>query len=402
MSDWGSRIGRALVVLLLAATLGGLAAALTGLEAPPRDVLLRYTFAALAVLAIAPTHVLLPDPAAGWLQRLNPPPRALLRRTLGRWAGVALACVLPALGLAVVLGDAQAGLEAVLIVLGTAAYAFRDTVTLGPVSQEWQEGKRGARYRQIVALNPNVSFQIPHGMIPGTLASARVFALGSGAVLATVALAAVSGGVLGWLPGAALLAWSAGRTVRLAPAYDQAFYHTTGLYEELLRGGPALAGRADIDYDAVYWVPHRWRPHAWAGLVQLDRRLPLGRLVVLGTLGFWGLLIWGAAPAAVAGFLALGLLARNATIFLHAAPAIAPAARHLTLQSTADWAATRFWMNTRWTIATALALGIPALLSAALGWGDVLVWILIDLLFALLTALGATYAAEYRTRRRYA
>jgi len=401
VSDPAGRIVRAAALVLLAGALGGVAAVMAG-SPTPREALLRTTFAVLAVLAVAPIHVLLPDPAVPWLQRLNPPPARLLRRALARWAGVVAACLVPLAGLAAHRADPLAGLEAALVTLGMAAFAWARTMTLGPVSQAWQEGTRGETYRKLIARDPRASLHVPHGMVPGTLSSAVIFGVGALAVLATVAAAAASGGALGWVPGAVLLGWGSLRVARLAPAFDRAFYHTSGLYEELLRGGGVRAGRPALGYDAVYWVPRRWRPHAWAGLVQLDRRLPLGRLVALGVLGLWGALVWGVSDAAVAGFVALGLLARNATILLHAAPDLSPAARHLGFQTVADWAATRFWMNARWAIATAGALGIPALLSARLGWGHVAAGVALDLLFALLTALAATYGAEHRLRQRLA
>jgi hypothetical protein len=400
VSESGGRIVRAAALVLLAGALGGVAAVMA--DAPTaREALLRYAFAAVAVLAVAPVHVLLPDPAVPWLQRLNPPPHRLLRRALGRWAGVIAATLVPVVGLAVYRGGGAAALEAILVILGLGALAFERTMTLGPVSQAWQEGTRGELYRRLISRDPRASLQVPHGMVPGTLSSAVLFATGAGAILATV-MAAAASSALAWLPGALLAGWGAVRLARLAPAFDRAFYHTSGLYEELLRGGGARAGRPVLGYDAVYWVPRRWRPHAWAGLVQLDRRLPLGRLVALGALGLWGGLAWGASAATLAGYVAVGLLARNATILLHAAPDLSPVARHLAFQSVAGWAATRFWINARWALATAGALGVAALFSARIGWGHVAAGVGLDLLLAALTALAATYTAEHRLRRRYA
>jgi hypothetical protein len=400
VSEPGGRIVRAAALLLLAGALGGVAAVMA--DAPTaRESLLRYTFAAVAVLAVAPIHVLLPDQAVPWLQRLNPPPGGLLRRALGRWAGVVAATLAPVLGLAIYRGGGVSALEAALVIIGLGALAFERTMILGPLSQAWQEGTRGELYRRLIARDARASLQVPHGMVPGTLSSAVLFAVGAGAILATVAAAAASS-ALGWVPGGVLAGWGGVRLARLAPGFDRAFYHTSGLYEELLRGGGVRAGRAALGYEAVYWVPRRWRPHAWAGLLQLDRRLPLGRLVALGVLGLWGVLVWGVSEAAVVGYIAVGLLARNATILLHAAPHLSPAARHLAFQSVSDWAATRFWINARWVLATAGALGVAALFSARIGWGHVAAGVGLDLLLAALTALAATYTTEHRLRRRYA
>lgn len=397
------RLGRLLAFALLAAALGGVAVVMAQGTLTGREALLRYTIAALIVLAVAPAHALLPDPSVPWLQRLNMAPAGLLRRAIARWAGVALATLAPAAGMAFWLSAPLAGAEALLLLAGTALYAFQDTMALGPVSQQWQEGRRGAAYRRMVERNPNASFQVPHGMIPAMLASLRVFLVGFAGVAATVIVLGVAGPPAGWIPGALLAAWSAWRTARLAGAFDRAYYHTSGLYTELLHS-PAmrLGARPALPYEALYWIPHRWRPHAWGGLLQLDRRLPMGRLVTLGVIGYWALLALGAAPAGVAAYLLTVLVARNAAIFRHSMADIAPPQFQLARQSATQWAITRFWMNTRWTLPLALAVGAAAFVSTRVGWGEVLFWTSTDLILALLTATGATYAAEIRYRRRFA
>ena len=396
------RLGRFLAMALLAVAMVGVAVVLAQ-GAPGREGLLRYAIAALIVVAVAPSHALLPDPAVAWLQRLNRPPARLLRRAFGRWAGVALAVLAPAAGVAVWMGAPLAGAETLLLLGGAALYAFQDTMAIGPISQDWQEGRRGRIYREIVARDPRASFQVPHGMIPAMLASLRIFLVGFGAIVATVVFAALGGAPAGWIPGAALLAWSTWKLARLAPSFDRAYYHTSGLYAELLHTQVGqLGARADLPYEAVYWVPTRWRPHAWGALMQLDRRLPMGKLMALAVMGFWALMALGVAPAGIAAYLFTVLLAKNAAVLRHASPDIAPPDFQLARQSVGNWAITRFWMNVRWTLPLALALAAVAIVSVRMTWGEVFIWTALDLSFALLSALAATYAAEYRYRRRFA
>src|SRR5690554_191751 len=154
-------------------------------DASARAVLLRYAFVAAGVFATAPPHVLLPDGAVRLVQLLNLSPRALLIRQLGPWSLVVGAFLAPPVLLAAELGGAWAALaETGLIVLGIGLYAFAHYTGIGPVSQEWQEGTRGGWYRTLVARDPRASFQVPHGLVPSVLASARVFGLGALAILA--------------------------------------------------------------------------------------------------------------------------------------------------------------------------------------------------------------------------
>ena len=392
--------------MLLVGGLAYLFAALVAAgDASPRAVLLRYGFVAAGVFAIAPPHVLFPDPALPLLHLLNPSPRALLIRQGKVWGVVVLAFLVPPAVLTVEMGRAALLplVEGALLVLGVGVCAFEHYTAIGPASQAWQEGREGGRYRRLVAEHPRAGMQVPDGLVPTVLASARVFALAAVVILAVAALAEAGHPGLAWLPAAALLGGTAFRLARRAPRYDRDFYCTNALYTEVLSaGGAREAGREPVRVEAVYWAPHALRPHVWAGLVQLDRRLPLGRPFALGALGLGVLLVRGGPGEVVAGYLLLGLGLKNAAVFRLAAPPLAPPAFNLTLQRPAGWAATRFFVNLRWTLPLALALGVAALVSDAVTARDVVLWCGVDAALALATACLASYAAECRYRRRFA
>jgi hypothetical protein len=398
----GQRVGTLLLVGGLAYLFAALAA---GTEQSLREVLLRYAFVAAGVFAIAPPHLLLPDRSVRWLQLLNPSPRRLLGRQGKVWGFVVAAFLVPAVVLAVDVGGAWLLplVEVALVVLGVGLYAFDHYTAIGPVSQAWQEGTRGARYRRLVTLDERASLHIPHGLVPTVLASARVFAIAAATILATALLVSFVGAAFGIVPPLALLGYSVIKLARRVPQYDHDFYCTNALYTELLmRGGPREAQREPVAYEAVYWAPRRQRPHVWAGLRQLDRRLPLGRLFALGVLGLWALFIRDASAGVVAGYLLIALGAKNGAVALLASEPLAPRAFDLTLQRPAGWTATRFFVNLRWTLPLALALALVALFDPGFALADVALWVGVDLVFALVTAWFATYAAEVRYRRRFA
>ncbi len=368
-------------------------------------LLLRYAFVAAGAFAIAPPQVLLPDPAVRVLQLITPSPRALLLRQLRAWGTVVAAFLVPPLALA---WEAEGAgrwfvlAEAALVLFGVGLYAFEHYTALGPVSQEWQDGRRGGWYRDRIARDPRASLQIPHGLVPSVLASVRVFGVAVLVILSTAALSNAGYGSAAWLPGLVLLGLAGRKLARRAEHYDHAFYATNALYTEALAsGGTRISEREPVAYDAVYWSPPALRPHVWAGLLQLDRRLPLGRLFALGVLGLWVLLLQEAPSAVVAGVLALGLVAKNGAVALLTPVRLAPRAFGLALQSETGWTATRFLVNVRWTLPLALLLGITALFSSAFDLADAARWIGLDLALALLIAWLVTYAAEGRYRRRF-
>ncbi len=409
------RLGQQIGTVLLVGGVGYLFAALAAVgEASARDVLLRYGFVAAGAFAVAPPHVLLPDAAVPWLQLLNPSPRALLLRQARPWGFVVAAFLVPPIVLALEVGTTERGtievgdvgwplLEVLLVVLGVGVYAFEHYTGIGPVSQAWQEGARGERYRRLVAKDSRASLHISHGLVPTVLASARIFALSAAVILTSAWLANAGRTGVAWLPAAVLLGYSLLRLLRRVPQYDRDFYATNALYVEVLTaGGVRETMREPLRPESVYWAPRALRPYVWASLVQLDRRLPLGRLFALGVLGLFVLLARGAPGSVLAGTLLLGLGAKNAAVFCLAAPPLAPPAFDLALQSPAGWVATRALVNLRWTLPLALALGLAALVSDAVTALDLLLWSGVDVALALVTAWLATYAADLRYRRRFA
>ncbi|PQJ35152.1 hypothetical protein BSZ35_11585 [Salinibacter sp. 10B] len=352
---------------------------------------------------MAPPNVLLPDPNATTLQLLNWSPTRLLRYQLGRFGPLLGLAVLPAVLIAFVdpaaplrhLGAKATALgQAVLLMVGTAGDSFAHFAGLGPRSQAWQEGQAGQWYGRAVE-ERGQGISLPRGLVPALFATTRCFVVALIAVLLTGAGAQAGSGLWTWGPGLVLLGWAGVRLWRARAAYDRHFYHTTAFYEEVMGGGTLqLDGREPLPIDALYWVPSRWRPAVWASLRQLDRRLPLGRLVALAHAGVWLLCIRGTDSALVAGGLVLLFLAQTATCALLTAPTAAPLSFQRTLQSVSDWMATRTFVNLRWLPAHVGSLVIIVLFDDAYGMTWVLTWSTVHVTLAFGAAVAATVAHE--------
>lgn len=406
----GSRIA----YLLLLALLCYVALLLAGdVTLPARAALMRvWALLATAVFAVAVPHVLLPAADAPLLQLLNRPPQALLRHQLRPWVPVVLLFALPCVLLAFYDPGRWAEapgrkalilLEGLTVVLGMGLYSFYRYMTIGQVSQAWQEGRRGGWYRRLKE-NTTTPLVLPDGLVPALLATSRLFIAGVLVIAAEAYTGRLVAVALGWVPGLVLLAWAGGRLLQAGRAYDRHFYSTNAFYTEIFRsaGGVRASEQEPIPYRAVYWVPRRWRPHAWAGLRQLDRKLPLGRLVALGHCALWILFYQDAAAEVVAAYLLLLITAQNAVVYLLAAEAFAPLPFQVLLQSPAGWTLTRFFINLRWAFPLLLSLGVVALFEASFALREVLLWTALDVLAAWLTAFAATFRAEMRYHRRFA
>lgn len=390
---------------LLIGVLSGAAVLLAeGADAASRAAGLRlWALAGAGFFAMAPPNVLLPDRNAPLLQLLNWPPGRLLRYQIGRLAPLIALVAFPAVLLAYVdpggplrdLGAKTAALgQALVLVLGAAGDSFVHFATLGPRSQAWQEGTAGQWYARAVE-EQGQGVSLPRGLVPALFATTRCFVIALVAVIASAAGARAGIGIAAWGPGLVLLGWAGVRLWREQAAYDRHFYHTTAFYDEVMGGGTLQAGGRDpIPYSALYWVPSRWRPAAWASLRQLDRRLPLGRLVFLAHVGLWLLCLRGVPPALVAGYLVLVFTAQVAACRLLVTPPAAPLPFQHALQSAADWMGTRAFVNLRWLVPHAGSLTLVALFSDTYGADWVLTWTAVHAALALGAAAVVTLAHE--------
>lgn len=410
----GRRIGGRIAYGLLCLVAGYAAVLLADGAGPAeRAALLRFwALFAVGVFAVAAPHVLLPDPDLDLLQLLNPSPSGLLRHGLRRWGPVVALLAFPCFLLALfdpgrfeaALPEKALHLAAnLLLILGGGLYSFARYAAIGQVSQEWQEGKRGRLLHRLEEETPMQPLGIPDGLIPAVTATGGIFLVGALGMVAEAYAARYAPGWV-WGPGLLLLGWAVAKLLRLRPVYDRHFYATNAFYGEIFRsaGGVRAAQREPIPYEAVYWAPRRLKPHVWAILRQLDRRLPLGRLILLGHLLLWMLFLQKAGSAVIAAYLLLFSTLKNATVYLVATEDFAPAAFQVTQQSPVVWAATRFFVNLRWTLPLLLSLLVVAFLDAGFGYGAALAWTGLDLAIAFLSAALVTYLSEGRYRRRYA
>jgi len=374
---------------------------------------LRYwSLLGMGVFAVSAPHILLPDRQLRLMQRLNRSPQNLLRHQLRQWQPVVGLFILPALVLAFwdpgnlarnLPEKATIATAIILLLLGTAAYSFLRYVRIGPLSQQWQEGTKGDWYRTVKENSPG-GFAVPEGMVPAMLATQRVYAVGLLALVATAWLGQSIDPLLALAPGAMLLAWVTLILMKSARQHDHAYYATNAFYGEVFRGagGVRVSSREAVPFRSVYWSPKRYKPHLWAALRQLDRKLPLGRLMVMVHGLLWFLFYVDASEYTVTAYLLLLITAKNAASFVITQPGFAPMPFHLARQSNRGWVITRFLVNLRWTLPLLLSLFIVALFDPSLSYTSALGWTVLDIVMGLATAMLFTYRTEYRYRQRLA
>ena len=368
-----------------------------------RLVLLRYLMMAFAAfMAFLTPHMLFPEPEKTLMMQLNLSPRYLFlhqtERLKALWGfAVAAAFVVAFVDLhhPEVAFDERTRLFAtgVLGMSAIMAYALYRYVTIGERSQRWSEGSGGlAVVRQQAGRDA--------ALYPSFLSTIMVTVAG---MMAVVISAAIPWASLQWVPLLGLLGLAVWRLSQMMPVYDRHFYQCDAFFSELFTN-PATGrqeAREPARYESIYWVPERWRAAVWTQIVQMDRKRPMGRLVILLTATWWALLWLQAPPALVTGWLVFWVLAKNMLSWPSANRRLSPPLFHWWMLPPRDWAVVRFFLQVRWTLALFLTVAVAAVFSGSVGWGQLAFWVSVDLVASAASAWVLTRQNEYAFLRRF-
>ena len=396
------------VLLVLMALLASEAA-----SAGERMVMIRYlNFVFCGFFAFIIPHLRFPDKKRYLLQAMNLPPVGLFRYSAT--ALLPLFALFSAMLALLAFFDPGSPFEALpdkavsflagwLLMSGIGIVAAVRYSTQGAVSQEWQEGKRGTGFlgtlRQI-----GQSPSMPPGSFPSIVTTISISGGGMLLVVAGAWLGAVTQNPLAeLLPGLLLLGYGLLRITQIRPVFDRFFYHTNAFYAELFLNPKAVQeGREPLKHEALYWVPSRWKPAVWFSLLQLDRRQPLGRIMVVMHLILWTAFYAGLSDAAIATLLSFIIIGKTLMSYVLITRPFSPLLFQYRLLPAADWIAVRFFVNLRWLPLLLLSLWAVSLLSARVDAGFILQWAAIDAGISLAAAVTFTLLHEFRIKSLYA
>ncbi len=375
-----------------------------------RIVLFRYLAMAFAAcMAFITPHLLFPDKDKTLILQLNPSPRRLFLHHLVKlrplWLyGLAAAAII-AFGDSVspaqeFNGKTRLFATGIIALTAIMLYALYRFVTIGDQSQRWNEGKAGRLLFQTLD-SVGKSTPVDAGMFPTFLSTIMVTFVGMMSVVAAAAIPQVH---LAVLPFVLFLGYSGYRISREIGRFDCLYYQSDAFYDELFTN-PATGtkeSREPASYDAIYWVPARWRAAVWTQTIQLDRKRPMGRIVALLSFTYW-LLIWLGTPESWhAGWLVFWVLSKNMLAWPASGSAISPPLFHWWMMPPSDWMIARFFLQTRWTLALILTVSAAALFAEAVSWQSVLIWTLADVAFSAVSAWMLTRSNEFAFKKRYA
>lgn len=408
-STWGGFLN-----IVVAIILGiGLAAGLTSDE---KIILLRYlNFTFAGILAFAVPWILFPQRQMYSFQALNPGVNQILRILLKRMGKIALPGIF-LLGSASLSGEfiglfSDGTLIQNLVILGENISLFAGIVIyityryarMGYVSQLWQEGQRGHKFMAFSQETGGIG--VPAGSLPtlGTTLITGIF--GMLAVVFGAYMQGITGLPLNALGGLILMFVGLRGWKHIYKRLDVDFFHTHGFYDELFHnpGGKSDGGRDPIPIQSLYWVPISIRTLVWISLRQMDRKIPVGRILVVGFLLYWSLIYGGILDQKLVIIVpVLLILIKNLSVFRIINVAFAPHQFQQRMGSPVKWFLARTFINLRWTLPVAI-------LTFLTQWQvDVVTieiwkyWLIADIFFAITCAAIATISHEKRTKYIYA
>ena len=359
---------------------------------------------ACGVFAIALPSALIPDLLVGTQQLFNTPPKKLLSEQIKRWRIWIMSVCLPIMFIALV--DRQnPGSELLtkswwigshlLTIIAMGLYSLRVYFSIGPTSQQWQEGTKGSWWSKVTELNPALSMSVPRGLLPALSSTMRVFGVGVLVVMASAIMERDLNPILMPLPGLLMLCWTLRKLHQVRPHFDRYYYHTNAFYGEVLRTGSFTSNvKETTPYQGLYWVPTRWRPHTWASLVQIERVVPIGRFIVFAISFLWILSWRDAAPETVSTYLLLVIAGKNLSILAFNRRDLAAPLLTQFMQSPLNWSITRGFVNLKWTLSLAVGLLPLIWLDSSFSLQAGLFWVSVDILCSFIFAFFITYGSK--------
>ncbi len=374
-----------------------------------RTVLFRYLAMAFAAcMAFITPHLLFPDNEKTLILQINPSPRRLFLHHLVKLRALWLFGIMAAAVIS--FGDSVAPTQefhekthlfasGILALTAIMLYALYRFVTIGEHSQRWNEGKAGRRlFETLDSLGKGTP--VDAGMFPTFMSTIMVTFIGMMSVVVAAAIPQVQ---LAVLPFVLFLVYAGFRLSREIGRFDRLYYQSDAFYDELFTNPVTGTGesRAPATYEAIYWVPSRWRAAVWTQIIQLDRKRPIGRIIALLSFTYW-LLIWLGTPESWhAGWLIFWILAKNMLAWPVAGSSLSPPVFHWWMMPPGDWVVARFFLQTRWTPALVLTIAAAALFSSAVSLQSALVWAGADVVVSIITAWIITRNNEFAFNKQY-
>jgi len=296
-------------------------------------------------------------------------------------------------------------IDVLLFSLGISVFSTARFLRIGSNSQLWQEGRKGKAFIDYMKEAGSGGAGVPPGAVPTILATSLVAIVGMMSVVFQAWIQGATGINFSGIAGVALLIPGIYTWSKYSSTIDAEFYHSHGFYNELFRnpGGRADGGREPIPIESLYWVPSIIKPVTWLTFRQMDRKFPVGRLLVLLFIVYWGLIKASVIDTKVVVFIPfLIIFGKNLLLLAIERYPYSSLWYRRILGSDWHWICVHIASGIRWLVPIQFFLLLTAWFVDGLSQNDLMYWFIFDLLSILIISIGRTvftsitYAKNYR------
>lgn len=228
-------------------------------------------------------------------------------------------------------------------------------VKSGLDSQFWKESERGRDIRKKMA--DYFKYPIDSGSIPSLINTVWVTTLGFAMIVISAMLGQSMSGIGVFIFSALFFALSVVYTYSNSDSILKNYYASNAFFLEFFGSnlkGEDLTTKHEVVH--LWWVPVKLKVHVWQFLVQIDRKLPAGRVVFTGHLLIWFIAYQRPEPEFITVVWIIFAVLHHLFTVLTFQIEMSPGWLHRWLASGWVWFGSRFWMQLRWVVPLAMSM----------------------------------------------
>lgn len=290
---------------------------------------------------------------------------------------------------------AQYFLQGAITLLGLWLLATGRYLNSGESSQFWKESEKGRLLRKQAA--EYLKYPVDPGSLPSLLNTILITFAGMFTVAVGAALSQSGGVWMELIPATILLIIGFASFQKAVKNPEARFYRTNAFFSEFF--GETVSGaeaRVPVTVNQLWWVPARIKSTVWAMLLQLDRKLPAGRLILAGHLLVWIISYQRPGTEVMLTVWMLFALIHHSILFISLSEEFAPNWWRKWAASGLNWMISRFWMQFRWILMLAASMWVNGFVFGHTGLPELIFVTAVYTLSALFFSIALSLFLRFR------
>lgn len=337
-----------------------------------------FLFALSGFIAFSIPYLFFPDPNASLMQLGNISGQSLLKYLLEK----AISFFSPVIVLIAVMlfGDLQQPAENVpvkvlyfimasMFTSGLLLFSVIRYLKSGIDSQFWKESEKGRELRKNMA--DYFKFPLDPGSVPSLINTILIALIGMLTLVVSSILYGLTGPLGELSTGLILFAIGAGTVISVSVELERYYYSSNAFFREFF--GATLSGKEDIaerTTDQLWWVPENLKVHVWQFLLQIDRKIPAGRVVGAGHALLWFIAYQKPEEEFITSMWILFGVSHHLFTLMTLNNEMAPKWLLIWIGKGSKnlWLWSRFWLQIRWILPLLLSMNIQLFIFGTPGW----------------------------------